>query len=78
MDHESQDSFYWQVSLASVLVHVAMGCSAGAVGNNQLVWVPALSCEGAAGTDPENFHGRWLMGWLSTVNHTGAKRVAGQ
>ena len=30
------------------------------------------------GADPENLHGRWLMGWLSIVNHTGTKRVAGQ
>ena len=31
------------------------------------------------GADPENFHGRWLMGWLPIVNHTqsGAKGVAG-
>ena len=25
------------------------------------------------GADPENFHGRWLTGWLPIVNHTGAK-----
>ena len=30
-----------------------------------------------AGADPENFHGRWLMGWLPIVNHTGARGVAG-
>ena len=22
-----------------------------------------------AGADPENLHGRWLMGWLPIVNH---------
>ena len=26
-----------------------------------------------SGADPENLHGRWLMGWLPIVNHTGAK-----
>ena len=30
-----------------------------------------------SGADPENFHGRWLTGWLPIVNHTGAKGVAG-
>ena len=28
------------------------------------------------GADPENLHGRWLVGWLPIVNHTGAKGVA--
>ena len=30
-----------------------------------------------AGGDPENLRGRWLMGWLPIVNHTGTKGVAG-
>ena len=30
-----------------------------------------------SGADPENLHGRWLMGWLPIVNHTGARGVAG-
>ena len=25
------------------------------------------------GADPEILHGRWLMGWLPIVNHTGAR-----
>ena len=28
----------------------------------------SMVCPGA---DPENFHGRWLIGWLPIVNHTG-------
>ena len=26
-----------------------------------------------SGADAENLHGRWLMGWLPIVNHTGAR-----
>ena len=29
------------------------------------------------GADPENFHGRWLTGWLPIVNYTGGRGVAG-
>ena len=32
---------------------------------------------GLTGADPEILHGRWLMGWLSIVNYTGARGVAG-
>ena len=37
--------------------------------NKNLMFISALT----SGADPENFHGRWLTGWLPRVNHTGAK-----
>ena len=38
---------------------------------------PNLTFPNLSGADPENFHGRWLTGWLPIVNNTGAKGVAG-